>query len=72
MCRNNFKISFSTAHRLQPLKKDPTGDIVKDITVLGKLAFCKLSAASFFGEEITFSRTQGYFSRIYLKGREQV
>lgn len=54
MCRNNFKISFPTAHHLQPLKKDPTGDIVKDISVLGKLAFCKLSAAFFFGGKSLF------------------
>lgn len=43
MCRNNFKISFSTACHLQPFRKDPTGDIVvKEISVLGKLTFCKL------------------------------
>lgn len=35
MCRNYFKIIFSTAHHLQPFKKDPSSDTVfiKEISV---------------------------------------
>lgn len=36
MCRNSFKISFLTAHHLQPFKKDSSGDTVfiKEISVI--------------------------------------
>lgn len=63
MCRNNFKTSFSTAHHLQPFRKDPSGDTaIKEILV----SWLRVAFFFFFSrrKKNPFSRMLEYFSRV--------